>query len=64
MFNALGVGGAASLIGAIGVLLVPMPFVFYRYGVAIRSKSKFAVNNGAVRPSPPRDFPLERGVSR
>lgn len=63
MFDALGVGGAASLIGAIGVLLMPMPFIFYRYGAAIRSKSKFTVKIEAVRPSPPQDFTLEHGVS-
>lgn len=36
-FNVLGVGGAVSFIGAVGVLLMPMPFVFCRYGATIRS---------------------------
>ncbi|SCU93140.1 LAMI_0E13366g1_1 [Lachancea mirantina] len=42
MFDAMGVGGAGSLIGGLGVLLMPMPFVFYKYGALIRAKSKFA----------------------
>lgn len=42
MFDSLGVGGGASLIGGVGVLLAPIPFIFYRYGEAIRKKSKFA----------------------
>jgi MFS transporter, DHA1 family, multidrug resistance protein len=42
MFNALGVGGGGSLIGGVAVLLAPIPFVFYKYGRAIRIKSRFA----------------------
>lgn len=42
MFNALGVGGGGSLIGGVACLLAPIPFVFYRYGEAIRRRSKFA----------------------
>ena len=42
MFDALGVGAGGSLIGGIGVLLAPIPFVFYKYGASIRRRSKFA----------------------
>ncbi|KXT01494.1 hypothetical protein AC578_4537 [Pseudocercospora eumusae] len=42
MFHALGVGPAASLIGGVGCLLAPIPFLFYKYGKGIREKSKFA----------------------
>ncbi|KAK4495081.1 hypothetical protein PRZ48_013408 [Zasmidium cellare] len=42
MFDALGVGGGGSLIGGVGVLLAPIPFIFYRYGAAIRRRSRFA----------------------
>ena len=42
MFDALGVGGGGSLIGGVGVLLAPIPFIFYRYGPAIRKRSSFA----------------------
>ena len=42
MFEALGVGGGGSLIGGVAVLLMPIPFVFYKYGQGIRERSKFA----------------------
>lgn len=42
MFNALGVGGGGSLIAGCGVLLAPIPFIFYYYGEPIRKRSKFA----------------------
>ena len=42
MFDALGVGGGGSLIGGVAVLLVPIPFIFYKYGKSIRRRSKFA----------------------
>lgn len=42
MFDALGVGGGGSLIGGIAILLMPIPFLFYKYGGAIRERSKFA----------------------
>lgn len=45
MFDALGVGGAGSLIGGVGVLLMPIPFVFYKCGAAIRARSKFALTD-------------------
>lgn len=42
MFDALGVGGGGSLIGGVALLLAPIPFIFYKYGGAIRERSKFA----------------------
>jgi MFS transporter, DHA1 family, multidrug resistance protein len=42
MFNALGVQWAGTLLGCVAVLLVPIPFIFYRYGAKIRERSKFA----------------------
>jgi DHA1 family multidrug resistance protein-like MFS transporter len=53
MFDALGVGGAGSLIGGVGVLLMPIPFIFYKYGAAIRARSKFAPTDET--PHPPAD---------
>ncbi|KAF8205975.1 major facilitator superfamily domain-containing protein [Mycena galopus ATCC 62051] len=41
-FTNLGVNWAATLLGGIGLLLVPSPFLFYKYGTRIRSNSKFA----------------------
>ncbi|SMQ47322.1 unnamed protein product [Zymoseptoria tritici ST99CH_3D7] len=49
MFESLGVGGGASLIGGVGVLLAPIPFVFHRYGGAIRKRSKFAPTDEGER---------------
>lgn len=48
MFDALGVGGGGSLIGGVAALLAIIPFTFYRYGAAIRVRSKFAPTN--IRP--------------
>lgn len=42
MFHAMGVGGAGTLIASVGVLLAPIPFIFWKYGEAIRKRSKFA----------------------
>jgi DHA1 family multidrug resistance protein-like MFS transporter len=42
MFDALGVGGGGSLVGGVAALLAPIPFIFYKYGGAIRERSKFA----------------------
>lgn len=42
MFDSLGIGGGASLIGGVAVLLAPIPFVFWKYGKAIRERSKWA----------------------
>jgi multidrug resistance protein len=53
MFDALGVGGAGSLIGGVGILMMPIPFVFYKYGAAIRARSKFAPTDET--PHPPVD---------
>ncbi|KIW62303.1 hypothetical protein PV04_10488 [Phialophora macrospora] len=45
MFHSLGVGGGGSLIGGVACLLAPIPFVFYKYGEAIRVRSRFAPTN-------------------
>ncbi|CCM06389.1 uncharacterized protein FIBRA_08648 [Fibroporia radiculosa] len=42
MFRNLGVNWAGTLIGLLGLLLAPSPFLFYRYGAWIRTKSRFA----------------------
>ncbi|KAI0277572.1 hypothetical protein BGY98DRAFT_1097344 [Russula aff. rugulosa BPL654] len=38
----LGINWAATLLGGIALLLAPMPFLFYKYGPRIRTKSSFA----------------------
>ncbi|KAH7412094.1 major facilitator superfamily domain-containing protein [Phaeosphaeria sp. MPI-PUGE-AT-0046c] len=42
MFNGMGIQWAATLLGCVALVLVPMPIVFYVYGKKIRAKSKFA----------------------
>jgi DHA1 family multidrug resistance protein-like MFS transporter len=42
MFVDLGVNWAATLLGGIALVLAPMPFLFYKYGARIRTKSCFA----------------------
>lgn len=49
MFSALGVGGGVSLIGGTGILLMPIPFLFYKYGAKIRVKSRFAPTEPATQ---------------
>jgi MFS transporter, DHA1 family, multidrug resistance protein len=46
MFINLGINWAATLLGGIALLLAPMPFLFYKYGSRIRSKSSFAPCTG------------------
>jgi DHA1 family multidrug resistance protein-like MFS transporter len=52
MFDALGVGGGASLLGGVATLLAPIPFIFYKYGEPIRVKSKFAPTDEKPEPTP------------
>lgn len=42
MFDALGVGPGGSLIGGCATVLAIIPFMFYKYGKTIRTRSKFA----------------------
>lgn len=36
------VGAGGSVLGAIGVVMIAIPFIFYRYGIKLRGRSKFA----------------------
>lgn len=42
MFHTLGVGPAMSILGGVSAALVPVPFIFMKYGLALRKRSKFA----------------------
>ncbi len=42
MLHNMGVQWAGLLLGLIGVILIPVPFLFYKYGDKLRDKSKFA----------------------
>ncbi|KAL6939813.1 polyamine transporter 1 [Hanseniaspora osmophila] len=42
MFKGMGTGYAGLLLGLFAAALIPVPFLFYKYGVQLRTKSKFA----------------------
>jgi MFS transporter, DHA1 family, multidrug resistance protein len=42
MFVNLGTNWAATVLGGIALVLAPIPFLFYKYGSRIRTKSSFA----------------------
>lgn len=42
MFHKLGINWACSLIGFCALALAPSPFLFYKFGPWLRSKSKFS----------------------
>ena len=42
MYEGMGVNWASSLIGGVALLLLPMPFLFYKYGPRIRARSQFS----------------------
>ncbi|CAN9154833.1 unnamed protein product [Alternaria alternata] len=43
MYDALGIGWATSLLGFLSLGMVPIPFLFFKYGPAIRAKSRYPV---------------------
>lgn len=42
MYEALKIPGATGLLGGIALCLLPIPFIFRRYGEALRIRSKHA----------------------
>ncbi|KAI8931044.1 hypothetical protein NX059_012055 [Plenodomus lindquistii] len=43
MYQALGIGWATSLLGFLALGMMPIPFLFFKYGRAIRAKSSYPV---------------------
>ncbi|KAH7093487.1 major facilitator superfamily domain-containing protein [Paraphoma chrysanthemicola] len=41
MYEALGIGWATSLLAFLATLLLPIPWIFFKYGPKIRAKSKY-----------------------
>jgi MFS transporter, DHA1 family, multidrug resistance protein len=39
--DAIEIGFAMTIMGCIAVLMVPIPFLFYKYGDAIRARSPY-----------------------
>jgi len=44
LYENLGVHWTLTILGAISALMAPLPYVFYKHGKWIRSKSKYAIN--------------------
>ena len=42
MFNGMGINWAATLLGCVAIVLVPVPVWFYYRGAKLREKSTFA----------------------
>lgn len=42
MFRAMGVGPGMSVLGGVAALAIPVPFLFMRFGVKLRKRSRFA----------------------
>ena len=42
MYRALGVRWTLTLLGAVGIVLIPVPWLFWKFGDRIRRKSRFA----------------------
>lgn len=51
MFTGLGVQWAATLLGCVAAVLIPIPIFFYIYGKRLRQKSKFAPVIDVARPT-------------
>ena len=45
MYQNLGTAWATSLLGFLTLVLVPAPFLFYKYGEQLRRNSRFAVES-------------------
>lgn len=41
MYNRLGTVGASCLLAGLTLLMMPLPFIFYRIGARVRERSKF-----------------------
>ena len=46
MYEGMGIGWATSLLGFISLALLPVPYIFFKWGSQIRSKSTYT----AVKP--------------
>jgi len=41
VINGIGIGLSMTVMGCVGVALIPIPFLFYKYGEAIRARSPY-----------------------
>jgi DHA1 family multidrug resistance protein-like MFS transporter len=63
MFNNMGIQWAATLLGCVASILVPIPVAFYFYGKNLRKRSKFAPFYDKVAESHAEDPVEENGVA-
>ena len=42
MYHNIGTGPGSTITGGFAALLIPVPFIFMRYGKVIRSKNKWS----------------------
>lgn len=45
IYEGLGVAYTCTILGCVSTVIVPVPYIFYRYGPHVRSTSKFAVSS-------------------
>ncbi|SMQ55253.1 unnamed protein product [Zymoseptoria tritici ST99CH_3D1] len=43
LYDSLGLGWGNSLLGFISILMIPLPFIFYKYGAGLRKAERFAL---------------------
>ncbi|KAL0569549.1 hypothetical protein V5O48_012412 [Marasmius crinis-equi] len=55
MYEALNPQWASSLLGFVALALMPIPFVFIKYGAALRARSKYAPTRTPVTPPRPKE---------
>lgn len=41
VIGGIGIGWSMSIMGFVSILMIPIPFLFYRFGDAIRAKSPY-----------------------
>lgn len=49
-YENLGVHYTLTILGCISAVLVPVPYIFYKYGHLIRARSKYTVSGGSSKP--------------
>jgi MFS transporter, DHA1 family, multidrug resistance protein len=41
VIDAIGIGFSMTIMGCVALLMVPIPFLFYKYGDVIRARSSY-----------------------
>lgn len=43
VYEAMGIGWATSFIGFLSIVMLPIPWIFFKWGPAIRERSRYPV---------------------